>query len=82
MRVFLLLILFNLSCCNYAFSQKINIEGNKYLMSFFFSLYFTFKLRPTKKGKSNDKCKFINLYISSNINIFFKNNKYNINIGE
>ena len=27
MRVFLLLILFNLSCCNYAFSQKINIEN-------------------------------------------------------
>ena len=49
------------------YGEKKNIEGNKYLMSFFFSLYFTFKLRPTKKGKSNEKCKLINLYISSNM---------------
>ena len=54
------------------YGEKINIEGNKYLMSFFFNPYFIFKLSPIKKGKSNEKCKFINLYTSSNMNIFLK----------
>ena len=41
-------------------------------LSLFFSLYFILKLRPTKIGISNEKCKFIILYNSSNTNIFFK----------
>ena len=54
------------------YGEKRNIDGNKYLISLFFSLYFILKLRPTKIGISNEKCKFIILYNSSNTNIFFK----------
>ena len=53
------------------YGEKKNIDGNKYLISLFFNLYFIFKLRPTKIGISNEKCKFISLYNSSNKNNFF-----------
>ena len=43
------------------YGEKRNIDGNKYLISSFFNLYFIFKLRPIKKGISNEMCRFRNL---------------------
>ena len=48
------------------------IDGSKYLISFFSSLYFIFRLSPTKIGIRRNKCRLNNLNISSVINNFLK----------